>query len=202
MLLHSSADCCLQLGATRVCLQHGESVFLSPSLFREEVHILNAQLAPFTLIPLWRAGSGPSLRSLHASFTSRAEGRQVDVVFPGRREWVNGLLFSAPVPARQQFTILGSLTAGEEGAWHFVDVVEVKNASLALFGLLADESFARLRVVSTLPQRALPPRRRQHVAPALRQLRVLPQGGGPHPTAHALYLLLPLRAGRRAACSL
>ena len=154
MLLHSSADCCLQLGATRVCLQHGESVFLSPSLFREEVHILNAQLAPFTLIPLWRASSGPSLRSLHASFTSRAEGRQVDVVFPGRREWVNGLLFSAPVPARQQFTILGSLTAGEEGAWHFVDVVEVNNASLALFGLLADESFARLRVVSTLPQPA------------------------------------------------
>ena len=34
------------------------------------------------------------------------------------------------------------------------DVVEVKNASLALFGLLADESFARLRVVSTLPQPA------------------------------------------------
>lgn len=155
MLLHSPADCCLQLGTAHICLQHNESVFLSPALFREEVPILNAQRATFSLIPLWRAAAAPSLRSRHASFSLSAEGTQVDVVFPNRREWVNGLLFPVPAPARQQFTIMGSLTPGEEGAWHFVDVVEAKNASLALFGLLADESFARLRVVSKLPQSSL-----------------------------------------------
>lgn len=155
MLLYSPSDCCLQLDTERICLQHNESVFLSPTLFRKELHILNTQLASFTLIPLWRTSGSPSLRSLHASFTQRAEGRQIDVVFPGRREWVNGLFFSTPAPARQQFTIMGSLTQGEEGTWHFVDVVKVKNASLLLFGLLTDESYARLRIVSKLSQPSL-----------------------------------------------
>ena len=154
VLLHARSDCCLQLGPTDTCVQQNRGVFLSPALFRDEIHIVNKQRAVFSIIPIWRYdNAGLSIRSLDAVVTPNADATQLDIDFNGRREWVNGLFFPSTqcIPAKHALFLLGSHASSEANVWHFIDRVDLKNATLLPFGLLNAESFTRIRVVATVP---------------------------------------------------